>query len=246
MEAAPGSEDLIVCSSVGDYRAKNVVVATGTYQRPRMSPFSERLTGDVEQMHSSQYRNPERLPPGVVLVVGSGQSGCQIAEELHENGREVYLATGRSGRAPRRYRGADAVWCMARTGFFDRTVDQLPSPADRFGSSLHVSGKDGGRTLNLHRFCRDGIRLLGHLRDGRGTKLAIAPDLQENLATADKVARVGSAGGDRRRRGSRGSAYRRAPSEPLIYSNTVADPPRAHALFRQSMATHRSSKTLWG
>lgn len=100
----------------------------------------------------------------------------------------MYLATGRSGRAPRRYRGADAVWWMARTGFFDRTVDQLPSPENRFGPSLHVSGKDGGHTLNLHRFCRDGIRLLGHLRDGRVTKLAIAPDLQENLAAADKVA----------------------------------------------------------
>lgn len=132
-----------------------------------------------------------------MLVVRSGQSGCQIAEEVHEHGREVYLATGRSGRAPRRYRGADAVRWMARTGFFDRTADQLPSPADRFASSLHVSGKDGGRTLNLHRFFRDGIRLLGHLRGGQGTKVTIEPDLKENLAAADKFAREFKEGVDK-------------------------------------------------
>jgi putative flavoprotein involved in K+ transport len=119
--------------------------------------------------------------------VGSGQSGAQIAEELKEHGREVYLATGRAGRLPRRYRGKDGAHWLWRMGA--RTVDQLPSPAARFSSSAHVSGKGGGRTLNLHRFSRDGITLLGHLRDGHGTRLDIAPDLRTNLAAADKVAR---------------------------------------------------------
>jgi putative flavoprotein involved in K+ transport len=101
----------------------------------------------------------------------------------------VYLATGRAGRLPRRYRGKDGAHWLWRTGVAARTGDQLPSPADRFTASAHVSGKGGGRTLNLHRFSRDGITLLGHLRDGQGTRLEIAPDLKENLTAADKVAR---------------------------------------------------------
>jgi putative flavoprotein involved in K+ transport len=188
VEAAPGSDNLIVRSSAGEHQAANVVVATGTFQQPKIPPFSGRLTGDVQQIHSSEYRNPGQLLPGAVLVVGSGQSGCQIAEELFEHGREVYLSTGRAGRLPRRYRGEDAARWLVRMGFFDRTVDQLPSPAARFRSNPHVSGKGGGRTLNLHRFSRDGITLLGHLRDGRGTWLDIAADLKENLAAADKFA----------------------------------------------------------
>jgi putative flavoprotein involved in K+ transport len=187
VEAVPGSADLIVRSSAGDYRAANVVVAAGMYQRPRIPALRERLADSVLQIHSSQYRNADQLPAGAVLVVGSGQSGAQIAEELDEDGREVYLATGRAGRLPRRYRGKDGAHWLWRMGAM--TVDQLPSPAARFGSSAHVSGKGGGRTLNLHRFSRDGITLLGHLRDGQGTRLEIAPDLKENLAAADKVAR---------------------------------------------------------
>jgi putative flavoprotein involved in K+ transport len=189
VEAAPGSDDLIVRTSAGDYRAANVVVAAGMFQSPRIPDLGGRLAGHVLQMHSSQYRSPEQLPPGAVLVVGSGQSGAQIAEELNEQGREVYLATGRAGRLPRRYRGKDGAHWMWRTGMADRTVDQLPSPAARFAASAHVSGKGGGHTLNLHRFIRDGIILLGHLRDGGGTQLEIAPDLHDNLAAADKVAR---------------------------------------------------------
>lgn len=188
VEPAPDSDDLIVRTSDGDYRAANVVVATGTFQRPKIPPFSDRLSDKVEQFHSSEYRNPDQLPPGAVLVVGSGQSGCQIAEELHERGREVYLSTSRVQRLPRRYRGVDSMRWLARTGFVDQTVEQLDSPKERFDPNPHVSGKDGGHTINLHRFHRDGINLLGHLQDGRGTQLEFAPDLKENLKTADNFA----------------------------------------------------------
>lgn len=188
VESVPGSDNLIVRSSAGEYQAANVVVATGTFQRPKIPAFSGHLAGDVQQIHSSEYRNPDQLRRGAVLVVGSGQSGCQIAEELFESGRKVYHSTGRAGRIPRRYRGDDMTRWLERMGFGDRTVDQLRSPADRFRSNPHVSGKGGGRTLNLHRFSRDGITLLGHLDDGRGTWLDIKPDLGENLASADKFA----------------------------------------------------------
>jgi putative flavoprotein involved in K+ transport len=189
VEVVPGSDDLTIRSSAGDFQAANVVVAAGLFQSPRIPELSRRLTGEVLQIHTSQYRNPDQLPAGSVLVVGSGQSGAQIAEELFERGRKVYLATGRSGRIPRRYRGEDSARWMECIGLFDRIVDQLPSPAARFRSSVHVSGKNGGRTLNLHRFSRDGMTLLGHLRDGQGTQLEIAPDLKENLAEADRAAR---------------------------------------------------------
>lgn len=188
VEAAPDSDDLIVRTSADDYRADNVIVATGTFQQPGIPDFSEKLTNDVTQLHTRDYRNPDQLPPGAVLVVGSGQSGCQIAEELNESGREVYLATGSATRLPRRYRGTDSMRWLVRTGFIDRTVEDLPSPEERFRPNPHVSGRDGGHTINLHQLCRDGIALLGRAIGGQGTQVRIAPDLKENLAAADDFA----------------------------------------------------------
>lgn len=164
--------------------AANVVVATGLFQRPRIPAFSANLLSATTQRHSSAYRNPAALPPGAVLVVGSADSGCQIAEELCQSGRTVYLSTGGAPRFPRRYRGRDAVhWAVALFGA--RTVDQLPSPKARFAPNPTVSGRDGGHTLNLHQFARDGIVLLGHTRGARADRIALAQDLKENLATAD-------------------------------------------------------------
>src|SRR5262249_25618795 len=96
--------------------ARNVVVATGLYQTPKIPAVSADFPGDVRQVHSDAYRNPQELQPGAVLVVGSGQSGAQIAEELYEAGRKVYLAVGRAGRVPRRYRAKDANWWSDKIG----------------------------------------------------------------------------------------------------------------------------------
>jgi putative flavoprotein involved in K+ transport len=125
------------------------------------------------------------LLDGAVLVVGSSQSGAQITEELYQSGRKVFLSVGRSVRTPRRYRGQDIHRWLQLLGIFDRTVDQLGSPADKFDSHPTISGKGGGRTLNLHRFARDGVVLLGHLRGLAGGLLNFAPDLRENLVKAD-------------------------------------------------------------
>lgn len=112
-----------------------------------------------------------------MLVVGRGQSGSQIADEVRENGRQLCFATGSTGRIPRRYRGQDISYRLERMGFMKQTVDQLDSPADRFRPNPHVSGKDGGKTLNLHRLFREGVTLLGHLRGADGPGLQVAPDL---------------------------------------------------------------------
>ncbi|MDX1686442.1 MAG: NAD(P)-binding domain-containing protein [Candidatus Promineifilaceae bacterium] len=170
------------------YEAANVVVAVGAFQYPHIPAFSQDAPEEIVQLHSSKYRNPEALPEGGVLVVGSGQSGCQIAQELNESGRQVYLCTSGVGRLPRRYRGKDGMWWGVQLGMTDRTVDDLESPEERFAANPQISGKDGGQDINLHQFARDGIRLLGRLEDFRGQEAILAPDLHQNLAISDKMA----------------------------------------------------------
>jgi putative flavoprotein involved in K+ transport len=166
--------------------AANVVIATGLFQEPNIPSFRANLSRQVQQLHSSQYRNPAALPDGAVLVVGSAQSGGQIAEELYQSGRQVYLCVSSAGWGPRRYRGQDIVRWMDRAGFNAVTVDQLPFPKMKFAASALVSGKDGGHTLNAHQFARDGVVLLGRMQAARGGKITLAPDLKESLAKSDK------------------------------------------------------------
>lgn len=187
VEAQAGGPGGYLVSTVdGTFQAGNVVVATGLFQRPKIPAFGSDLSPQITQLHSGHYRNPESLPAGAVLVVGSAQSGCQIAEELYQSGRRVYLCVGSAGRGPRRYRGKDVFEWMHLSGFLDRTVDQLESPQAKFAGSFQVSGRDGGRPLNLHQFARDGVVLLGHLRGGRANRIWLARDLKENLAKVDK------------------------------------------------------------
>ncbi|HUG48241.1 MAG TPA: NAD(P)-binding domain-containing protein [Candidatus Limnocylindria bacterium] len=173
-------------TTAGPLDARAVVVATGTFQTPRR-PALGSLPEGVLDLHSSAYRNPGALPPGAVLVVGSGQSGAQIAEELLEAGRRVFLSVSRAPRIPRRYRGRDLARWFETMGFV-RTVDQLDSPAERFSANAHVSGKRGGHTLNLHRFARDGMTLLGRVAEIHGGTISLVDDLHANLARADASA----------------------------------------------------------
>jgi putative flavoprotein involved in K+ transport len=169
------------------FQAQHVVIATGQFQTPKIPAFSASLPADVMQLHSGQYRNSNQLPEGAVLIVGSAQSGTQIAEELYQNGRTVYLCVGSAPRVPRRYRGRDIFSWLSDTGFTERTVDKLPSLKARFAGNPHLSGRDGGRTINLHLFARDGVRLLGRILDAEDGKIKLAADLKENLAKADKA-----------------------------------------------------------
>jgi putative flavoprotein involved in K+ transport len=188
VERQPSGSGYIVVTNGEVYETPVVVVATGFFEQPKIPAEAATLAPDILQIHSSEYKNPEMLAPGAVLVVGSGQSGCQIAEELHESGRDVYLCTGSAGRLPRRYRGMDAMGWMVRLGRFEKTVDKLPSPRAKFAANPHNSGSRGGHTINLHRFARDGIVLLGRLRSVSGHRATLASDLKANLAKADKAA----------------------------------------------------------
>ncbi len=181
-----GGRGYRVRTSDNDIEARNVIVATGLFQKPKIPAYGIDLSPAITQLHSGQYRNPDALPPGAVLVVGSAQSGCQIAEELYECGRTVYLCTCSAGRAPRRYRGKDIYEWQLLSGFLDQTVDQLPSPRAKFFSNPHLSGRDGGHSLNLHKFARAGVVLLGRLQGAREHTVYLAPNLHLNLAAADK------------------------------------------------------------
>jgi putative flavoprotein involved in K+ transport len=175
------------------FRARNVVLATGPYQRPTIPSASRGLAGHIQQLHSSQYRRPEQLAGGGVLVVGTGQSGAQIAEELHQAGRQVHLAVSTCPSVPRRYRGRDVVWWLLQSFLHGRevgvpfpTVDDLPSPAARFGCIPHVSGKDGGHDISLRRMARQGVRLYGRLESASGACVRFSDDLEERLAKVDR------------------------------------------------------------
>ncbi|MBL8103650.1 MAG: NAD(P)-binding domain-containing protein [Anaerolineales bacterium] len=176
-----------VKTSGGIFQAKNVVIATGSFQKPKIPAYSANIPAEILQLHSGHYRNPNQLPNGAVLVVGSGQSGMQIAEELYQSGRKIYLSTGFAPRAPRWYRNRDVFAWLVDTGFFEQTPDKLPTLKARFGANPQLSGKDGGHSLNLHQFARDGVALLGHIADAHSGKVKFKPDLKENLARTDKA-----------------------------------------------------------
>jgi putative flavoprotein involved in K+ transport len=165
----------------GTIAADNVVVATGPYQRNLVPD----LLGDhpVFQVHAADYKNPGQLPPGAVLVAGAGASGAQIAEELLQAGRRVYLSVGRHRRLPRRYRGRDLIWWLA-----EMRLDQV-TPEERGPARLGpvISGAYGGRTIDFRSFAADGMMLLGRIEAAHDGVLDIASGLAESMADGDLV-----------------------------------------------------------
>lgn len=182
-------------TTAGAIEATNVVVASGAFQSPRTPPVASAMPAACFQVHSDAYRSPDQLPAGAVLVVGSGQSGAQIAEDLHRAGRHVYLCVSRCGRQPFRYRGQTMsrwffqmfTWAM-QNGVPQKTVADLPSPRAKFACNPIASGRDGGHELNLRAFGSGGIALLGGLQGVADGKIQLKGDLRENLRAADEFA----------------------------------------------------------
>ncbi|MER2252284.1 MSMEG_0569 family flavin-dependent oxidoreductase [Methylorubrum podarium] len=177
-----------VQTSEGDYTASEVVVASGGYHTPIIPRMAEKLPGSITQIHSNQYRNPAQLPDGEVLVVGSGQSGAQIAEDLHLAGRTVHLAVGDAPRCARFYRGRDVVTWLADMGYYEMTVDNHPlRDGVRDNTNHYVTGRDGGRDIDLRRFAIEGMKLYGLLEDYRDGALRFRDDLKRSLDGADRT-----------------------------------------------------------
>jgi putative flavoprotein involved in K+ transport len=173
-------------TSEGDFEPRSVIIATGTHQHPKKPSWSSKLADQIVQLHTSAYLNPKQLPEGSVLVVGSGQSGCQVVEDLRHAGRDVYLCVGKAGRIPRRYRDLDIIQWLFDAGFLDMPVDDHPlGRAVRFEPHEHLTGRDGGRTIDLRQMAIDGVKLLGHMIDADGYQARFANDLEENLDAID-------------------------------------------------------------
>lgn len=163
--------------------ALNVIVATGPYQRPVVPPFSNALALNTCQITANCYINAQQLPPGKVLVVGSGGSGWQIAEDLLDSGRDVYLSVGRHRRVPRRYRGKDFGWWHEKTGASDQLVDDVA----RAAPAPLLTGANGGHDADLRDLARQGVTLLGSLGAVCDGRLRFVSDLEENLVKGDEA-----------------------------------------------------------
>ncbi|PZU04158.1 MAG: MSMEG_0569 family flavin-dependent oxidoreductase [Gordonia sp. (in: high G+C Gram-positive bacteria)] len=189
-KAHGGGFELTLLSEAGSetVTCDDVVVATGGYPVPVVPPYAPSLNPAVVQLHSEEYRNPEQLPDGSVLVVGTGQSGAQIAEDLHLAGRQVHLAMGKAPRVARFYRGRDCMTWLADMGVYDIGVREYPGgQAAREKTNHYVTGRDGGRDIDLREFALQGMKLYGLLENGKDATLEFAPTLRASLDSADAV-----------------------------------------------------------
>ncbi|CAN5197230.1 MSMEG_0569 family flavin-dependent oxidoreductase [soil metagenome] len=187
LQASDGGFDIE--TTAGPMHADQVVVATGGYQKPRLPRIAERLAPSIFQLHSADYRGSHQLPDGKVLIVGSGQSGAQIAEDLHLEGRDVHLVTGSAPRCARFYRGRDCVAWLSDMGTYDVPIDaQAGGVAKRENTNHYMTGRGGGRDIDLRAFALDGMALYGRLTGADGTSMTFAPTLERNLDSADAVA----------------------------------------------------------
>jgi putative flavoprotein involved in K+ transport len=167
-------------------RARSVIVASGMQRVPRVPAVAATLPPGVRSLHTAEYRAAGALPPGGVLVVGGGQSGCQIAEDLLGAGRSVWLAASPAPRMRRRYRGRDIFEWLAEVGFFDERLTDLPDPAMRWWPQPQISGiGPGGHTLSLQSAAAHGATLTGRVSAVEGPLVRFAPDLGASIRMAD-------------------------------------------------------------
>lgn len=167
-------------TSAGVMNARYVVVATGPFQKPVIPAVVTDVPG-IGQLHSSGYHNPEQIAEGAVLVVGAGSSGVQIADELQQSGRQVYLSVGPHDRPPRSYRGRDFVWWLGVLGKWD-------TPTPPFGAehvTIAVSGANGGQTIDFRDLAASGIRLVGRTNSFENGVMHFGSDLGKNIAGGD-------------------------------------------------------------
>jgi len=167
--------------------ADNVVLSTGAFGNYKVPKISSNINQNIFQIHSAEYKNFNQLPSGGVMVVGSGQSGAQIAEDLLINGMDVSLALSKCGRRLRSYRGKDSSWWNYKMGLFDKTVDDVPFE-NRWKCSPHTSGANGGHEINLIDLSEKGLNLFGSVKESKDNKLIFNDDMFDNLKFSDDYA----------------------------------------------------------
>jgi len=172
-------------TSEGPLVAESVVVATGSFTRPHRPPYAGELPGNLRVLDATDYRNPSDLPAGRVLVIGAGQTGVQLAEELHLAGREVVVACGRAPWIPRRLGDLDTVTWVNRTSFLDQPLSALPAPAARLEANFQATGRNGGHDLHFRVLQKMGVELVGRIIGVSGRTVEFADDLAESVAFGD-------------------------------------------------------------
>jgi putative flavoprotein involved in K+ transport len=228
LSVAVGDDGYEVITTSGHFTAHAMVIAGGGQRCPVIPGLASSLAAEIHQSDAGRYRRPDALPPGAVLVVGSGQSGAQIADELATAGRDVLLATSRVPRVPRRYRGRDVHEWTVELGFYDQRTDAVADPAKFREPHPMLSGAHGGHTISYRRLASDGVRLLGRLVDAEGQMLRFGPDLPQNIRHADQSA----------------AQFRRAVDEYVARTGTVAPPPDADPAERALPRFEGSPETL--
>ena len=185
-----GSGGFTIATSAGErLGARNVIVAAGVQNAPKLPPVARDIDPKIERLTTADYRRPAQLRPGAVLVVGSAQSGCQIAEDLLAAGREVFLATGNVGRLPRRLRGRDTLAWLDEVGWFRQRPQDLPDPAMVRWAQPQTSGTGPrGHTVSYQSLAARGVTLLGHFEGAAGDRLSFGDDLPAHIRFADEFA----------------------------------------------------------
>ena len=180
VEKNSSNSKFLVSTSDGLYETDNVIVATGAFQEPIFPKIIPKASS-VNQIHSEAYKNPDQLSEGAVLVIGSGSSGSQIAEELRRSNKKVYFSIGPHDRPPRRYRGRDNVWWLGVLGKWEA---KTPNPGKQH-VTIAVSGYDGGKTIDFRKFANMDITLLGMTKEYKNEKIIFENDLKENIINGD-------------------------------------------------------------
>jgi len=176
----------LIRTSAGDWRARAVVVATGYSDTPRVPDVARRFPAGMTHVVPTEYRRPELLPEGGVLVVGASSTGIQLADELHRSGRPVTIAVGQHLRLPRSYRGRDILWWLDRMGLFGEGVGQVYDvEISREQPSLQLVGHPDHITLDLRGLRERGVRVVGRLLDVHDGLARFDDDLVAKTAAAD-------------------------------------------------------------
>jgi len=176
-----GRPGFTIETSQGTIEANHVVAATGPFQKPVIPPIAP-VNDALVQIHSAQYRNPEQLPEGAVLVVGAGSSGTQIADELQRSGKQVYLSVGAHDRPPRSYRNRDFCWWLGVLGLWD--LETMEPGKEHV--TIAVSGAHGGQTIDFRKLAHDGVTLVGMTKAFSNGTVSFQPDLAKNLNDGDQ------------------------------------------------------------
>jgi putative flavoprotein involved in K+ transport len=180
------ADGYLVSTDQGEWGCATVVVASGAFNVPRVPAFAPAVPSNVSTLTPMEYRNPDQLDHGAVMVVGASATGVQIAAEIHRSGRQVTLAVGEHVRAPRLYRGRDIHWWMEVAGVLDERYDEVDDIVRaRRVPSMQLAGSEERSSFDLNALTSTGIRMAGKLADIKDGRAQFSGSLRNQCELAD-------------------------------------------------------------